>query len=218
MKAVSSFLADVDRKMRPRDEFAERARDEFLKTKTRRKRYDACDELSSIYGKDTPIPYPPFTKIANQRKRMTGTPHGGAAHLRRTSVLRAKPWRRAHSLRSGISNYRGVKRPQGAEPKKEDMTFVMSSFLSHVGEKDGFLKFACKKSLYDSKNKFDAQNSLVFRFFSCVRGCAFQQVRHNLIELCRVLGGNDGNTCALLYCFSSNSGGLTAFAGNCYIF
>ena len=129
LKAVSSFLADVDRKMRPRDEFAERARDEFLKTKTRRKRYDACDELSSIYGKDTPIPYPPFTKIANQRKRMTGTPHGGAAHLRRTSVLRAKPWRRAHSLRSGISNYRGVKRPQGAEPKKEDMTFVMSSFL-----------------------------------------------------------------------------------------
>ena len=71
----------------------------------------------------------PFTKIANQRKRMTGTPHGGAAHLRRTSVLRAKPWRRANSLRPSIFNYRGVKRPQGAEPKKEDMTFVMSSFL-----------------------------------------------------------------------------------------
>ena len=110
---MSSFLADVDRKMCPRDEFAQRVR----------------DELSSFYGKDTPIPHPPFTKIANQRKRMTGTPHGGAAHLRRTSVFRAKPWRRANSLRPSIFNYRGVKRPQGAEPKKEDMTFVMSSFL-----------------------------------------------------------------------------------------
>ncbi len=50
-----------------------------------------------------------------------------------------------------------------------------------------------------------------------IRGCPFQKVSHDLIELRSVLGGDDGNACAFLDRLPCDSGGLTALAGNRYV-
>ena len=54
-------------------------------------------------------------------------------------------------------------------------------------------------------------------FFRRVRDNAFQRVRHDLIELRGVLGGDDGNACAFLDRLPCDPGGLTALAGNRYV-
>ena len=50
-----------------------------------------------------------------------------------------------------------------------------------------------------------------------IRDCPFQEVSHDLIELCGVLGGDDRNTCAFLNRLPCDSSGLTALAGNRYV-
>ena len=50
-----------------------------------------------------------------------------------------------------------------------------------------------------------------------IRGCSFQKVSHDLIKLCGILGGDDGNTCTFLDRLPCDSGGLTALAGNRYV-
>ena len=65
----------------------------WLLQKSRRERYAVRDDVSCVDEKDT---------------SRDGAPHGGAARLRRTSVLpQAKPWRRRNSLPPSISSTGG---------------------------------------------------------------------------------------------------------------
>ena len=48
-------------------------------------------------------------------------------------------------------------------------------------------------------------------------GCPFQKVSHDLIELCGILGGDDGNACTFLDRLPCDSRSLTALAGNRYV-
>ena len=50
-----------------------------------------------------------------------------------------------------------------------------------------------------------------------IRGCPFQKVGHDLIELRGVLGGDDRNAYAFLNRLPCDFGGLTALAGNRYV-
>ena len=50
-----------------------------------------------------------------------------------------------------------------------------------------------------------------------IRSRPFQKISHDLIELCGVLGGDDGNACAFLDRLPCDSGGLTALAGNRHV-
>ena len=75
--------------------------------------------------------------LKKEMRTLVGAPHGGAARLRRTSVLlQAKPRRRANSFCPSIENQTSGGRLRRPKPKKNDTPLGVSFFLPCVAEKD----------------------------------------------------------------------------------
>ena len=76
----------------------------------------------------------------------------------------------------------------------------------------------CFQELLIGRMKNRYSKTLFFLWYLAhIRGCPLQKVSHDPIELCGVLGGDDGNACAFFDRLPCDSGGLTALAGNRYI-
>ena len=64
---------------------------------------------------------------------------------------------------------------------------------------------------------FVARESALFVLLFRWHSCSFQQICHDLMEMCSVFGGDDGDTCAILDCLSCNPSSFTALTGDSQI-